>query len=168
MRFLELVRRGHFTGNAITRVVPNFLAQFGISPDAATRKLINERPIPDDPPANRTGAPRFAEGMLSFAGSGENSRSSEMFFVMPGCSPEQLNTFGQNSWETPFGRVADVDSLRVVGSFHSYGDMPPWGSGPDHQRIHQEGYGFLKDAYPDLDYFQGCRVVEKERPQQEL
>ena len=168
VRFLELVRRGHFTGNAITRVVPNFLAQFGISPDAATRKLINERPIPDDPPANRTGAPRFAEGMLSFAGSGENSRSSEMFFVMPGCSPEQLNTFGQNSWETPFGRVADVDSLRVVGSFHSYGDMPPWGSGPDHQRIHQEGYGFLKDAYPDLDYFEGCRVVEKERPQQEL
>ena len=103
VRVLELVRRGHFTGNAITRVVPNFLAQFGISPDAATRKLINERPIPDDPPANRTGAPRFAEGMLSFAGSGENSRSSEMFFVMPGCSPEQLNTSGRTVGRRPSG-----------------------------------------------------------------
>ena len=55
-----------------------------------------------------TGAPKFAEGMLSFAGSGKDSRGSEMFFVMPGCPPEQLNAFGSNSWETPFGRVADV------------------------------------------------------------
>jgi cyclophilin family peptidyl-prolyl cis-trans isomerase len=168
VRFLELVRRGHFTHNAITRVVPKFLAQFGISEDPEVRALISERTIPDDPPANRTGAPKFAEGMLSFAGSGADSRGSEMFFVMPGCSPEQLEAFGDNSWETPFGRVADVDSLRVVGGFKSYGDMPPWGSGPDHARIHEEGYGFLKNSYPDLDYFQGCRVVEKERPSQEL
>ena len=35
-------------------------------------------------------------------------------------------------------------------------------------QVLQEGYGFLKDAYPDLDYFQGCRVLEKERQQQEL
>ena len=115
VRFLELVRRGHFSHNAITRVVPNFLAQFGISHDEETRQLINERSIPDDPPANMTGAPKFAEGMLSFAGSGKDSRGSEMFFVMPGCPSEQLNAFGSNSWETPFGRVADVrEHLRLT------------------------------------------------------
>ena len=36
-RFLELVRRKYFDGAAINRVVPRFLAQFGISKDYETR-----------------------------------------------------------------------------------------------------------------------------------
>ena len=59
---------------------------------------------------------RYRQGVLfTFAGSGKDSRGSEMFFVMPGCPPEQLNAFGSNSWETPFGRVADVrEHLRLT------------------------------------------------------
>jgi len=51
----------------------------------------------------------------------------------------QLAAFGRNPWETPFGRVADAASLKAVGSFFSYGDMPPYGKGVQPQRVKSEG-----------------------------
>lgn len=42
--------------------------------------------------------PPFEPGMMSYAGSGPNSRTSEMFFVMPDCPHHQLVAFGQNPW----------------------------------------------------------------------
>ena len=41
-----------------------------------------------------------------------------------------------------------------------YGDMPPWGKGPDPQKIYGEGYGYLAREFPELDYLETCRVVE--------
>ena len=61
--------------------------------------------------------------------------------------------------------MADEASLRVVGSFKSYGDMPPYGSGVEPQRVYQEGYGYLAQSFPDLDYFETCRVVDADPEQ---
>ena len=52
--------------------------------------------IEDDP---NVGQP-FKPGTLSYAGSGPNSRTTEMFVVMPGTAPGQLQHFGANAWET--------------------------------------------------------------------
>jgi len=66
-RFLELVRRGFYDGVALSRVVPEFLVQFGISGDAASREYWDERPIFDD--HDRGGGRRpFDVGYVSFAG----------------------------------------------------------------------------------------------------
>ena len=121
--FLALVRSGYYNGAALNRVVNNFLTQFGISADYETRTYHRSLNIRDDTPL--TDPVPFQPGMLSYAGSGENSRTTEVFVVMPGTSQGQLEYFGVNPWETPFGIIDQVEQTAVANWF-SYGDMPPW------------------------------------------
>ena len=57
--------------------------------------------IQDDPVSPR--APPFTPGMMSFAGSGPDSRSSEMFFVMPDTPPHQVLSVASS--QHPFKRL---------------------------------------------------------------
>jgi peptidyl-prolyl cis-trans isomerase A (cyclophilin A) len=152
-RFLEMVESDFFTGVALSRVIPAFLTQFGISP----RGVVPES-IKDDVPSKHT--PNFKPGTLSFAGNGPDSRTSEVFIVMPETPQFQLKAFGMNPWETPFGRLSDVSSQVTLTKLRSYGDMPPFGNGVSHSRMYREGYSFLKREYPDLDYLQECHIVD--------
>jgi cyclophilin family peptidyl-prolyl cis-trans isomerase len=154
-RFLELVRVGYFDGVALNRVVPKFLTQFGISPSEALRNMYNTKNIPDDPPAGI----KFKPGMLSYAGAGPNTRTTEVFVVMPDTEQGQLDYFGINPWETPFGYVAHVEDSPVP-RWYSYGDMPPWGKGPDSSKIYEvDGYDYLEREFPELDYLGTCTIV---------
>ena len=106
-------------------MIDNFLTQFGIGANFDQRNFFRQQELEifDDPHLE----PRinFRPGTISFAGKGPNTRSAEVFIVMPGASRETLDFFGKdNSWETPFGYV-EPDDLPVVGSWQSYGDMPP-------------------------------------------
>lgn len=159
-RFLDLVHSGFYDGVGLTRVVPKFLTQFGIASTRQQReKWRGVAAVPDDPPVGIG----FREGYMSFAGSGPDSRGTEVFFVMPGAPQQQLEYFGVNPWETPFGVVADAASLSAVGDFHSYGDLPGMArnghAGPDPGRIWTEGYEYLARDFPLLDYFSTCRVI---------
>lgn len=157
-RFLELVRLGYYNHNALTRVRPKFLTQFGISADYEMRTHWRSANIADDPVHD----PRipFLPGSLSFAGSGPDSRSTEIFIVMPETPQSQLDYFGINPWETPFGFIDDV-STTPVATWYSYGDMPPWGEGVDPQKVYKaDGYEYLKRDFPRLDYIETCEVEE--------
>jgi peptidyl-prolyl cis-trans isomerase A (cyclophilin A) len=159
-RFLELVRDGYYDGVAFNRVVPNFLTQFGIGKDYFTRTKERELTIWDD----FTKDIKFEPGTISFAGSGHDSRTTEMFIVMPGTSQEQLNKFGENSWETPFAVIeGDVEKSALTKIYSGYGDMPPFGKGPDSNRIYDvDGYTrYLPKSFPKLDYIDRCYVVEE-------
>src|SRR5436190_6216157 len=48
-RFYNLVRSGYFDGVRFFRVIPGFMAQFGIHADAAVTSAWAGRAIPDDP-----------------------------------------------------------------------------------------------------------------------
>jgi cyclophilin family peptidyl-prolyl cis-trans isomerase len=155
-RFLELVDMDYFEGCALNRVVKNFLTQFGISKNYAHRTGAREATIADDVPHDGLG---FKPGFMAFAGSGPNSRTTEMFIVMPGTSTHQLAHFGDNPWETPFAFVAPED-VKVVADWYSYGDMPPWGEGPSPSKIYEEdGYDYLAKEFPKLSYITNCRIV---------
>lgn len=152
-RFLELVRTGYFDGVAVHRAVPRFLAQFGIGKDLEAREHWRESPLRDDPHA---GVP-FRPGTLSFAGSGPDSRTSEVFVVLPDCPQIQLDAFGMEPWETPFGLVENVQGLAKI--LHNYGDSPPGGGGPDPHRVfYPNGYDYLAAHFPDLAYLGACRI----------
>jgi len=153
-RFLELVRIGYFHGCSLNRIVKKFLAQFGISADYDMRMKYRDMIIKDDDSRNIRA---FKPGFMSFAGSGPNSRSTEMFIVMPDTPEGQLEYFGKNPWETPFGYVKE---LGVVDKWYSYGDMPPWGEGPDPQKIYRkDGYHYLKTEFPSMSYIEKCEIV---------
>ncbi|KAL3775599.1 hypothetical protein ACHAW5_003502 [Stephanodiscus triporus] len=159
-QFLALVRRGYYDGVCFNRVVPEFLVQFGIAKDFTLRNEWIGNTIPDD--ETYENYPQFEPGYVSFAGSGPDSRTTEIFIVMPGASQEQLDYFGENSWETPFAVVqGDLEILTNI--YSGYGDMPPWGTGPDPSRIYDaDGYEYLAEKFPSLDYIDRCYVVNEE------
>ena len=157
-RFLELVRDHYYDGCALNRVVPAFLTQFGIAADTEKRRHWRDRSIADDPKREEVG---FLPGMLSFAGSGPDSRNAEVFVVMPNTPEHQLEYFGANSWETPFGIVKQPLDETPISRWHVTGDIHPFGDGTDPQRIYQDdGYEYLMTNFPELDYIETCRVEE--------
>ena len=98
-RFLQLVREQYYDGVAFNRAVPGFLTQFGIAKDYELRSKWDSMQILDD-----TTFEKFKP--ISFAGSGEDSRTTEIFIVMPNVEQRQLDYFGENSWETPFAYIS--------------------------------------------------------------
>lgn len=165
-RFLELVDLGYYNGCALNRVVKTFLTQFGISAQFHLRTSFRNLAILDDVP---TGAPiPFQPGYMSYAGSGPNSRTAEVFIVMSDASERQLEFFGTNPWETPFGYVTTMDTVDKWEA--SYGDMAPWGNGPDPQAIYRkDGYDYLKQNFPKLSYIEECSIVtESPKEEEEL
>jgi len=158
-RFLELVREGYYDGVALSRVVPNFLTQFGISKNVELREKYKDARIGDDVQQPDL---HFKPGFLSYAGSGVNSRTTEVFVVMPGTPQHQLDYFSTNSWETPFGYVDGDVETSVLSRIFAYGDMPPWGEGPSSTRIYEkDGYDYLKEESPSLNYIDECYITDE-------
>lgn len=161
----------------MNRVVPKFLTQFGISSNYKLRTKYRESTIPDD---NVAAAPDdggddgnkkkkkkipFRPGYMSYAGNGINSRTAEVFVVMPDTPQSQLDHFGaENSWETPFGYVEPKYFDSVVSTWYAgYGDMAPWGNGPDPQRMYEkDGYTtYLPEQFPNMSYIQSCIIMDE-------
>ncbi|KAF0811454.1 putative bifunctional phosphatase/peptidyl-prolyl cis-trans isomerase [Andreprevotia sp. IGB-42] len=149
-RFLQMVDDGYFKQVPLFRCVNNFLCQLGALPPRKDAK--NYSPIADDTkqPALRN----FKRGYLSFAGSGPNSRATHLFITLG----DKIDSLGTMSWETPFGYIAPASLGNTVGQFNTgYGDMPPWGNGPDPQKIEApDGAAYLKKNFPQLDYINSC------------
>ncbi|CAB9521524.1 trans isomerase-like 1 [Seminavis robusta] len=149
-RATALFQKGFFDHSHFFRVVPNFLVQFGISYSENkglqqfSRTQVADDPVPD---------PKipFHKGIMSFAGNGPNSRTSQMF-ISYGSHPN----LGKELWETPFGEV--VEGMEHIEELYSYGDMPPWGKGPVQGKIHS-GPDYINDNFPLIDKFEECRVI---------
>eukprot|EP01125_Pyxidicula_operculata_P023090 TRINITY_DN97_c3_g1_i10.p1 TRINITY_DN97_c3_g1~~TRINITY_DN97_c3_g1_i10.p1 ORF type:complete len:343 (+),score=86.60 TRINITY_DN97_c3_g1_i10:2916-3944(+) len=147
-RYLQLVKGGFFTNSPLFRVVKNFLVQFGIAQDPATHsKWVSKGPIHDDPKIDLP----FKKGFLSFAGSGPNSRTTELFIAY------NKNNFGTELWETPLGVV--VSGMEVLDKIYDgYGDVPPFGNGPSQHEMYLRGNEYLEEDFPDLDYWERCEI----------
>ena len=150
-RFLQLVDDGHFRDLPLFRCVANFLCQFGAVPPRQHAKSYPT--IPDDPKLPQLR--EFRRGTMSFAGNGENSRSTHMFITLG----EKLDGLGAMPWETPFGYVTEASMQGTVSRFTTaYGDIPPWGAGPEPHRIEApDGAWYLKLKFPALDYITSCK-----------
>lgn len=147
-RFLDMVDTGFFDRIATFRVVPGFLAQFGI-PFTKTTKTWPA--IRDDPNVGVQN-PVFKRGMIAFAGSGPNTRTTQLFIGYQ----DDTMSLGKSAWDNPFGIV--TQGMNVVDNFYSgYGDLTAFGgSAPDPTRIQNEGGAFLPREYPRMDYINSC------------
>ena len=151
-RFLSLIKKGHYDGTPLYRCVPHFLVQFGIPAGHAHHGDV--KPIPDDRSQNIP----FTDGVISFAGNGLDSRTSEVFFSLG----NQAN-LGKQSWETPFGKILDPNSLSVLHNWNTeYGDIAPFnpGKGIDPALVREHGHAYLKANFPRLDYIHRCEIVK--------
>jgi peptidyl-prolyl cis-trans isomerase A (cyclophilin A) len=141
-RFYNLVKAKYFDGVRFFRVIPNFMAQFGLAADPALTKTWDV-PIQDDPvkTSNVRGTVTFAQT------SAPNSRSTQLFINFGS------NAFLDNQRFAPFGKV--VSGMENVDQIYS-GDR----ENPDQGRITAEGNAYLSKAFPRLDYIKTARIAE--------
>lgn len=146
-RFYDLVKH-HFYDNAtFFRVLPGFMAQFGISAYPAVNKVWEPAVIKDDPVTQSN-----VRGYVTFATGGPNTRTTQVFI-----------NFGDNKrldhdGFAPFGLV--TDGMKVVDMFYDqYGEGAPSGGGPDQDQIQKQGKEYLDKGWPKLDYIKTTTII---------
>ena len=141
-RFYNLVKAKYFDGARFFRVIPGFMAQFGISADPALTRTWDV-PIQDDPVKTSN-----VRGTVTFAATASpDSRSTQLFI-----------NFGDNSRLdsqrfAPIGKV--VSGMENVDQVYA-GDREK----PDQSRIEAEGNAYLEKSFPNLDYIKTARITQ--------
>jgi peptidyl-prolyl cis-trans isomerase A (cyclophilin A) len=146
-RFYNLVKHHFYDGAAFFRVLPDFVAQFGISPWPEVSQVWHQAVIPDDRVTQSN-----TRGTLTFATAGPNTRTTQIFINLANNS--NLNGMGFS----PFGKV--IDGMKVVDKLYSrYGEGAPRGNGPAQDRIQGEGKAYLEKEFPKLDTITTAVIV---------
>ncbi len=105
-RFYELVQSHFYDENRFFRVVPGFVAQFGINDKPKINDAWDAKRIPDDSVKQSN-----ARGTIVFATEGPNTRTHQLFLNL--VDNARLDPMGF----APFGRV--VEGLPVVDSLYN-------------------------------------------------
>ena len=146
-RFYQLVNQHYYDGVKFFRVLPNFMAQFGVNGDPAVTAKWNTN-IPDDSVKQSN-----LRGAITFATAGPNTRTTQLFINKR--DNQRLDGMGF----APFGRV--VEGMAAVDSLYmGYGEGAPGGNGPSQDRIESEGNKYLNRFFPKLDSIITVRIVK--------
>ena len=146
-RFYVLVKNGFFDEARFFRVIEGFVAQFGMHADPYVTAAWMNYAIPDDPVTQSN-----VRGALTFATSGPNSRTTQVFINL------QDNTNLDGLGFPPVGQV--VEGMEVVDALYSgYGEGAPQGNGPIQQNIRASGNAYLTENFPELDYVEQATIV---------
>jgi peptidyl-prolyl cis-trans isomerase A (cyclophilin A) len=140
-RFYALTRSGFFDGNRFFRVLPGYIAQFGINDQKKLNEQWEGRPLPDDPRKESN-----ARGTLVFTTSGPNTRSHQLFINLKDNPKLDAQGF------VPFGRV--VSGMEVVDSLYD-----EYGDDPQQRLISTLGNNYLQRMFPRLDYITSAKLV---------
>eukprot|EP00930_Biecheleria_cincta_P064207 TRINITY_DN49762_c0_g1_i1.p1 TRINITY_DN49762_c0_g1~~TRINITY_DN49762_c0_g1_i1.p1 ORF type:complete len:176 (+),score=33.63 TRINITY_DN49762_c0_g1_i1:63-590(+) len=141
-RFLDLVKDANFDGGGFYRVVPGFMAQFGIAATAEKyqkwSKMINDDPVTE----------KNTRGKMSFAMRGPDTRSCQVFI-----------NFGDNSnldsqGFSPFAEV--TQGMEVVDQLCSKYEDAPY-----REPVKERGSSFdhLGSKYPELSYVLKAEII---------
>lgn len=151
-RFYNLVRYGFYTDASFFRVLPGFVAQFGISAKPVLAGAWANATIKDDP-VTQSNLP----GYVSFATAGPNTRTTQAFINLADNS--RLDGAGF----APIGKV--VEGMDVVEKLYSsYGEGAPQGNGPDQGRLTAEGKAYLDKHFPKLDSIKAAVILPAPPP----
>jgi peptidyl-prolyl cis-trans isomerase A (cyclophilin A) len=161
-RFVEMVQANHFSSPKVPfmRCISNFLCQFGLNGPASKRF---EATIPDDRQwlptgsdfrANALGMKRFQRGYFSYAGSGSNSRSNQIFVALA----DHGMLGGGSPWEVPWGELVGKHSFVTLNKIYKgYGDK-----GPSQRSLHlEDAIRRTEQEYPLISWVLGCQVVDQ-------
>jgi cyclophilin family peptidyl-prolyl cis-trans isomerase len=144
-RFVELVRSGFYDDTPVSRVVPGFVAQFGVN-WRQPHKAWQNRNFNDDPTW-------FAleRGTLAFAKAGANSNSTQVFI-----NYNENNRLADPQYNfTVFAAV--VSGMEIVDRFVQVGD--PSG-GLDQGRLWADGGAYLESLAVKPTMIERAVVVE--------
>lgn len=149
-RFKELVQSHFFDGARFFRVISKFMAQFGISGKPLTPQE-RPKPILDDPVKHSN-----SRGTISFAMSGKNTRSTQLFINFVD------NKYLDREGFAPIGHVVlgmdIIDKLYAGYGEGGKGDGSD-GKGPSQGKIQQMGNSYLDQYFPKLSFILSASLV---------
>ena len=139
-RFYNLARAGFFDDSRFFRVLPGYIAQFGISGDPKVTRVWKDRTFADDPVRQSN-----VRGTVAFAMTGPNMRTTQLYISRK--DNAQLDAQGF----TPVGRVVDGMDIGDL-LYDGYGESAGGGlRAGKQQRMFAEGNAHLDADYPKLD-----------------
>lgn len=142
-RFKTLVKEGFFDGAAFFRVLPGFVAQFGLAADPADTARWDSENLLDDPVEVSN-----ARGRLTFATSGPDTRTTQMFINLADNSGLDSQGF------SPFAEI--VSGEDVPGKFYS-----GYGERPDQGMLTARGAAYVEERFPKLDTITSARLIPR-------
>merc|ERR1719311_1950497 len=141
-RFQDLVEAGLLTDARFFRVVPNFMVQFGIPAKPGADS--DWKTIPDDKVLQSN-----KRGMVTFATSGPNSRTTQIFINY------KDNSFLDGQGFSPFAEVVGEDGMKIADKIQAkYRESPNQGA------IKAQGNQYLQDNFPDLSFISDLSSAE--------
>jgi peptidyl-prolyl cis-trans isomerase A (cyclophilin A) len=145
-RFYNLVKHHYYDGARIYRVIPNFVAQFGINANPPVNMAWTHATIKDDPVKEKN-----LGGTLTFAKTGApNSRTTEIFINL------KDNTGLDPQGFAPFATV-DGNGMNIVEMFYDqYPDPADAGEQPNFEK---GGEKYIATKYPKLDTIKSATIV---------
>jgi peptidyl-prolyl cis-trans isomerase A (cyclophilin A) len=147
-RFYTLVKSRYYDEARFFRVVPRFVAQFGLADEPRKTAPWRSRPIADEPVKHTN-----SHGTIAYARGGPGTRTTQVFFnLVDNPRLDTLNTFGF----PPFGEV--VSGIAAIDSLYS-----GYGNSPSQDSITRQGNPYLNRAFPKLDYMKAVRVIQEWR-----
>jgi cyclophilin family peptidyl-prolyl cis-trans isomerase len=149
-RFYNLARAGFFDDSRFSRVVPHFIAQFGIPGDPAVGAIWQHRTFADDAVTHSN-----VRGTIAFAMTGPNTRTTQLYISLVDNSRLDAQGFA------PIGRV--IDGMAVVDSLYSgYGENSGGGVRAGKQAaLFSGGNAYLDREYPKLDRLIHITVIDR-------
>jgi len=163
--FVTMVKEGYFSSQVpLMRCIAGFLCQFGLSGSHELNKIYENRNLMDDPnwlpegpthKQNSAGVKRFAKGYMAYAGSGPNSRGTQLIVSLADVGP----LAGGSPWEVPWGELVGAHSFKTLATFFTgYGE-----DGPPQALLIKEGASeTVRAKWPLLDYITACEVLDQE------
>jgi peptidyl-prolyl cis-trans isomerase A (cyclophilin A) len=146
----ELVEKGFYNDCRFFRVLPGFIAQFGITGDPTVMSKWRSSSIPDDPVRVSN-----LRGTVVFATGGPNTRTTQIFVN----TRDQGNGFLDKQGFSPFGEV--IEGMDIIDKLYAgYGEGAPSGKGPNQGLIQAKGNEYLVSQYPKLSYISKSTFTE--------
>jgi len=142
-----LVKAGYYDDCRFYRVMPKYIAQFGIHGTPATSAKWKDLPIDDDPVKQKN-----TRGRVAFAKGGPNTRTTNLFINLKDSTSLDADGFA------PVGEV--VEGMEIADQLFVTGDGAPKGRGPSQKKLYELGNAFLSKDHKDLDFIKTAKVLE--------
>lgn len=142
-RFYRLIKENYYKNAKFFRIAKDFVVQFGMAADPELTEKWRQRVIADDPVLGSN-----TVGTVTFAKSGPNSRTTQVFFNLGNNRRLDGMTFA------PFGKV--IEGMDVVKNLYAgYGEQP------SQRLISKRGNAYLNANFPKLDGIQSAKIIKE-------
>jgi peptidyl-prolyl cis-trans isomerase A (cyclophilin A) len=143
--FVKLVEDQFFDQTRFFRCLTKFVVQFGIAADPAQQVKWKSDVLVDDPVKHTN-----ARGTLTYAMSGPNTRTTQLFINTRLVGNAYLDKEGF----TPFAEI--VEGMDVIDRInHEYKEQP------NQNKIVKRGNEYLMEEFPRLSYIESLRRLNK-------